>query len=85
VLSVGMVVEDAATVVVVVDGARVVEVVVLVVVVVAVGVPDPLPPTAMGVVSPGAGFHPLGGLVCEGTGGRDATTTGGAGWATEGG
>jgi hypothetical protein len=82
VLSGGVVVVDGATVVVVVDGATVVEVVV---VVGAGGGLDPLPPTAMGDVSPGAGFHPFGGLVCDGTGGRDATTTGGAGWATEGG
>ena len=60
-LSGGVVVVDGATVVVVVvDGATVVEVVV---VVGAGGALDPLAPTAIGDVSPGAGFHPLGGLV----------------------
>ena len=53
----------AGGIVVVVEGATVVEVVVLVVVVDAGGLLDPAPPTAIGVVSPGAGFHPLGGLV----------------------
>jgi hypothetical protein len=76
---------SGSMVVVVVEGATVVDVVVLVVVVEAGGLLEPPPLTTTGVVSPGAGFHPGGGLGWEGTGGRVATTTGVAGCVTVGG
>jgi hypothetical protein len=70
-----------STVVVVVEGATVV---VVVVVVEAAELLEP-PLTTIGVVSPGAGFHPGGGFGCEGTGGRVAITTAFAGIDTVGG
>jgi hypothetical protein len=85
VLGVVLVVGSGATVVVVVDGSTMVDVVVLVVVVDAGELLVLLPLTTIGVVSPGAGFHPGGGFGWDGTGGRVATTTGFAGCETLGG
>jgi hypothetical protein len=45
----------------------------------------PTPITLIGVVSPGLGFQPLGGLVCDGTGPAEGTTAGLAGACADGG
>ncbi len=45
----------------------------------------PTPPTLIGVVSPGLGFQPFGGLVCDGTGPAVGTTAGVAGACADGG